>query len=277
VLGNSNSSEPLKEDSPLNLELLPVCRQQLFLSFDLMLIFWLSYQKTLNGYAQSKLVAELLVHKARQQHGLIATVFRPSKQKQHHEIKTLMMRLCSHEGMIAHSETNGNCNMSDWVQRYLRSCMIVKAFPHLEAGDQHALDWVSVTYCAKAIVYVSRSERVKPIGSEIVVPRALHLVSGDKKDMSSIPAQLKLIAEGEEGRFDYDVLPYDEWLERVRALPTEKNPLASLMIVFENGFPRFDARLESSPTMECLLEGSGIRALKLNLRLLMDYLRRHIG
>jgi len=106
--------------------------------------------------------------------------------------------------MIAHSETNGNCNMSDWVQRYLRGC---KAFPHLEAGDQYTLDWVSVTYCAKAIVHVSVSDRlfaeaVKPIGdSETGVPRALHLVSGDKTNMSSIPTQLKLIAEGEEGRF----------------------------------------------------------------------------
>ena len=163
--------------------------------------------------------------------------------------------------------------MNDWVQRYIRSCLKVRAFPHLQAGEQHALDWVSVSYCAKAIVHVSTSERLLPEAtSKTTSTRALHLVCDDATtDLSSIPAQWN---EGVPQKLWADVLPYDEWLERVRSLPAEDNPLASLMAVFQGGFPRFNARMDSS-VMKRLLEGSGIQASRPNFRPLLDYLLRH--
>ena len=78
MFGN-DASEPVREDSPLRLELLQVLTFQGW-QMVLDVMSHTLFVQQFNGYAQSKLVAELLVHKARE-HGLVATVFRPSKFK----------------------------------------------------------------------------------------------------------------------------------------------------------------------------------------------------
>lgn len=155
--------------------------------------------------------------------------------------------------MIAHSELNGNCNMTDWVQRYIRACLKLKAHPTFEPAQ---LDWVSVTFCAQAIVYLTTRKLADASG----IP-AFHLVNASgKTDMSKI-------LQGSQA----SPIAYSEWLAKVKSLPAEENPLVSLLPLFEEGFPRVEVQWDCEKTTD-LLTGSDIVARPVDMQKLLAYL-----
>jgi len=159
--------------------------------------------------------------------------------------------------MIAHSELNGNCNITDWVQRYVRTCLRVNAFPRIDVSPKHALDWVSVTYCAQAIVTITTKLLAKAV--EV---KAVHLINGSgKTDLNSIPAGSGL-----------PIVSHAEWLERVKALPAEENPIVSLLGLFIEGFPSIETNWQCEAA-NSLLHGSVV-AKPIDAVPLLRYLKR---
>ncbi len=88
----------------------------------------------LGGYGQSKWVAEQLVRKY-QQCGLPVTIYRP--------------------GMISGDTQHGCCNLSDWVTRFIRGCIVMGMYPDTSG---RSLTAIPVDIVSDIIVSLSQKQ-----------------------------------------------------------------------------------------------------------------------
>lgn len=89
----------------------------------------------LGGYGQSKWVAEQYVRQARQR-GVPTSIYRP--------------------GMIGGDSIHGCCNLSDWVTRFLRGCIIMGLYPDT---NKRTLAMIPVDIIADMIIYLSQTQQ----------------------------------------------------------------------------------------------------------------------
>ena len=144
------------------------------------------------GYAQSKCVAESLVRQAAER-GSRVTVARPT--------------------LVSGDSTSGISNADDLLSRFLRGCIEMGAAPDLD----WVMDCVPVDHVADAMVQLARHG--VPGGTyHLVNPRLRHWRE----------CVLWMCLRG----YPLELIPYREWMMRLREITTTSHPLYSLRTFF---------------------------------------------
>lgn len=144
------------------------------------------------GYAQSKCVAESLVRQAAER-GSRVTVARPT--------------------LVSGDSTSGISNADDLLSRFLRGCIEMGAAPDLD----WAMDCVPVDHVADAMVQLARNG----------VPGGVyHLVNPGLRYWRE--CVLWMCLRG----YPLELIPYREWMMRLRKLTTASHPLYPLRAFF---------------------------------------------
>lgn len=200
------------------------------------------------GYAQSKCVAESLVLQAAQR-GLPVTIHRPA--------------------LIAGDRACGVSNTDDLLSRLIKAIVLMGAAPDLD----WSLDCMPVDYVARAIV---RLTLARP------APRISHLVPATPRHWRELVLWMNLSG------YPVRLVPYRQWLERLKAEVTPGHPLRPLLPFFtrepagEGGLtlPELfeDARKSRvrSDGTRARLAGEGLGCGVMNARLIDRYFRRYI-
>jgi thioester reductase-like protein len=144
------------------------------------------------GYAQSKCVAESLVRQAAER-GSRATVARPT--------------------LVSGDSTSGISNADDLLSRFLRGCIEMGAAPDLD----WAMDCVPVDHVADAMVQLARNGG--PGGT-------YHLVNPKLRYWRE--CVLWMCLRG----YPLELIPYREWMVRLREITTASHPLYPLRAFF---------------------------------------------
>ena len=200
------------------------------------------------GYAQSKCVAESLVRQAGER-GLPVTIHRPS--------------------LLAADRVSARANLDDLLSRLIKGIILMGSAPDLD----WSLDCCPVDYVADAIVHLTTSQSP---------PSVSHLLNPSPRHWRELVLWINL--------FGYPVrlLPYRQWLARLREEASPEHPLRGLVAFFagepagEGGLtlpelyedPR-RSRVRSAATVAALL-GSRVGSPGLNARLLDRYFRHYI-
>ena len=144
------------------------------------------------GYAQSKCVAESLVRQAAER-GSRVTVARPT--------------------LVSGDSTSGISNADDLLSRFLRGCIEMGTAPDLD----WAMDCVPVDHVADAMVRLARNG----------VPGGVyHLVNPRLRYWRE--CVLWMCLRG----YPLELIPYREWMMRLRAIATASHPLYPLRAFF---------------------------------------------
>jgi thioester reductase-like protein len=186
------------------------------------------------GYIQSKWVAEKLVAEA-QSRGLPVVIYRPPV-------------------ITGHSVT-GDCKLDDVTPRMIKGCIQLGATPKL---NRPALDFASVDYVSRAIVYIARNPEC--------FGKAFHIKHKETLTWDNIAERMR--------EFGYSIreTPYGAWVEALRKAPID-NPLTHFLSYFEETPEELLTLppLDRSNT-EMFLAGSSITDASIN-QLLGAYLR----
>lgn len=151
-------------------------------------------QELVNGYAQSKWVAEKLAKIARSR-GIPVSIYRPGR-------------------ISGHSQT-GFSNPDDLFFRLIRGCIQLGNAPLLDT----ALDLTPVDYVSKAIVYLSRQQATQNKEFHLITPQPIE--------------SNKLFQWVDSFGYPLAKIPLDKWQEQLRqvaahSLTNELHPLVSL-------------------------------------------------
>jgi thioester reductase-like protein len=202
----------------------------------------------IGGYAQSKWVAERLVHQARER-GLPVTIHRP--------------------GMIGGDTVNGCCNLSDWVTRFIRGCMVMSAYPDT---NKRTLAMIPVDTVADIIMYLSQS------------PRSLrtycyHLVNSDGNDIK-FDCIMQHVSLSKEMRY----LPFDEWYRELKSKvdqleeqrSAQYDALWPMIALFNKGFYSTGGSFDNAETTRALEGNISLPPLTTDLiTRYVDFLNNH--
>lgn len=194
------------------------------------------------GYAQSKWVAERLVHEASRR-GVPVSVYRPVE--------------------ITWDSTTGIMNEADAVHRIVKACVQLGCIPPAEAlGRILPRQWTPVDRVSRALVYLSLhgdAQRAAPApdGSSGNAPRVYHLVGAQKESWEVTYAALLAALRGLRHRLD--VVPYEVFIERLR-VQSERDgafalaPMARLFLDAPDHLPQLELRtwLKSESTLRAL-------------------------
>lgn len=143
------------------------------------------------GYAQSKWVSEMLCRKAIQR-GLPIHIYRP--------------------GIITGDAQNGYVNVDDFLCRFLKGCMQMRAFPDINIE----IDMSPVNYVSQAIVYLSQQNSNRQHSH-------YHLINSQPTTLKCWMSWLK------NNGFQFDIIPFDNWLQRVKSDLAENNDLYPIL------------------------------------------------
>ncbi|EFA81353.1 hypothetical protein PPL_05336 [Heterostelium album PN500] len=168
----------------------------------------------MNGYNQSKLVAEQLIYEAKERR-IPVILFRPAT-------------------IYANSET-GIDNEHDFVRMVIRGVLYMKTYPQLSefiggGGGMFNLspvDWVSSSIVSLSLTnenYVDSSDQLK----------VFHMINEKSVSLEELVQSM-----GEIKR-----ISHTEWLKQLESSP--ENPLYSMKMVFKSGFPGFDWKIKVS-------------------------------
>jgi fatty acid CoA ligase FadD9 len=162
----------------------------------------------LNGYIQSKWVAEHVVGEAKRR-GLVATISRPA--------------------FISGNSRTGHYNVDDSICRLLRSFAELGIAPHSESSDEQlSVEMSPVDYVASGIVLASWHTTREPQLSQLLqqdklaLPRIFHPIHPN----NVVPVSLLVDAMRQSG-FDVQMLPLEQWRTRVADTPNAFQPLAA--------------------------------------------------
>ena len=198
------------------------------------------------GYSETKWVAEKLVGLARQR-GLRTAVYRP--------------------GDITGTLSTGIWKLEDLISRSMVGCVQLGAAPHVEVN----LHLTPVDYVADALVHISFCEECCGHAFNLLNHRLM-------------PLQ-QMVAMMNKAGYPLQLLPYDDWCERLTAASSDENVLRILSCLFtdrrtagEDMISRFGAHQArfSTENTDRLLSGSGISCPPVNAALLQSYLRYYI-
>jgi thioester reductase-like protein len=151
-------------------------------------------------YAQSKLVAEALVRAAGER-GLPTTIFRPS--------------------FISGHSVNGISNDSDFISALIKGCIQMSAAPDLD----WRLDATPVDFTANAVLRLTTGNKPEP-GC-----RVFHIANPHGRYWRELVLWMNLYG------YPIQLLPYEEWLRRFRALEIPDFSLRPLAPFFERRLP----------------------------------------
>lgn len=198
------------------------------------------------GYSETKWVAEKLVELARER-GLRAAVYRP--------------------GDITGTLATGIWKLEDLISRSMVGCVQLGAAPDVEVN----LHLTPVDYVADALIHISfRNE---------CCGHAFNLLNHRLMPLRQMTALMK------KAGYPLELLPYEEWCQRLTATTSEENVLRILSCLFtdqrtagEDMIARFGVHQAhfSTANTDRLLEGSGIACQPVDAALLQSYLRYFI-
>ncbi len=195
------------------------------------------------GYSQSKWVAEKLVNIA-QSRGLRAAIYRP--------------------GDITGALRNGIWNLGDLISRALVGCIQLGCAPQMDVQ----LPLTPVDFVSDALVHISFQEGCWG--------KAFHLLNRRIMPLDQIVALIQ------KAGYPLQVVPYDQWCQRLTACTVQENVLRVLANLFtdqrragERLAERYgvhQAQLDTS-NAQAFLAGSGISCPPVGKEMLQAYLR----
>ena len=198
------------------------------------------------GYSETKWVAEKLVELARHR-GLRAAVYRP--------------------GDITGTLATGIWKLEDLISRSMVGCVQLGAAPDVEVN----LHLTPVDYVADALIHISfRNE---------CCGHAFNLLNHRLMPLRQMTTLIK------KAGYPLELLPYEEWCQRLTATTSEENVLRILSCLFtdqrtagEDMIARFGVHQAhfSTANTDRMLEGSGITCPPVDAALLQSYLRYFI-
>ena len=179
--------------------------------------------ETINGYAQSKWVAERLVGKARQV-GMTCSVWRLP--------------------MIAPNSNSGEANEVDWVIRFICGCVRMRVFPVLPTDT---LEWLKVDICSQMICQV-----ILEVAREKWIPfKAFHPVHPSQKfDLNRIFEWIVSF-----GYKDLKRVTYQTFAENLSKVD-QHNPLFPFKESFSISFPHSPHKISSKDLSSLILFSS---------------------
>lgn len=194
------------------------------------------------GYAQTKWVAEAVLCEAKQR-GVPVFIYRP--------------------GLITGDSNNGYMNTDDFLCRFLKSCIQLKAFPDLNID----IDMTPVNYVSKAVVHLSQQSNAQH--------RIFHLLCPKPIKLAAFVNWIK--TEG----YPVELVPYTHWLNSISNASTE-NALYSLIpfvtdkhtsysVTFLELFAQEHHPLFSQDNAHQQLIGTDIQCAAINANLLNIY------
>ena len=202
------------------------------------------------GYAQSKCVAEMLVRQASER-GVPVTTHRPA--------------------LISGARVSGISNRDDLLSKLIKGVIMLGAAPHLD----WSVDCCPVDYVADAIVHLTSGQ---------TPPEMSHLVNPFPRHWRELVLWMNFFG------YQVSLMPYREWLERVRVEATaNSHPLRGLLpfLVREpegEGGLTFPELYEDSvrSRVNCdrtgrFLNNSQIGTPNISAQLLDRYFRRYIA
>jgi thioester reductase-like protein len=188
-----------------------------------------------SGYDESKWVSEMIVTEAGRR-GIPITIYRP--------------------GNISGDSRTGLCSATDLVGIMIKGCIDLGAAPDNSAF----VDVVPIDYVSRALVHLS----LQPDS----IGQKFNLVN-------STPARwIDLIKLLNEIGYKIDMVPFDEWCNRIRAASKQKqdNPLIGLLPLFE-GRTLFSNRCYSGSKAEKELKDTDINCHPMNKHLVALYIQ----
>lgn len=191
------------------------------------------------GYAQSKWVAEKLVLEARER-GLPAAIYRTAR-------------------IAGHSRTGVTSNMQDLLNRIIRACIHLRAYPTLTME----IAMVPVDYVSRAITNLSTQERS--------FGRAFHLFHPQPISWSTLVQMIRSLG------YPLTECSYDEWRAALKRTATTNHParetLGRLWIALNAPNQLLTRRPQyETPYLREGLEGTGIECPPLDETLVRAYI-----
>lgn len=204
----------------------------------------------LNGYIQSKWVAEHLVAEAKTR-GLVATISRPA--------------------FISGDSRTGHYNVDDSICRLLRSFVETGVTP--EGDDELYVEMSPVDYVAAGIVaaclHATREPQLSRTMLDEPLPRIFHPVHVD----NVVPLSLLVRATREIG-YRVRQMPFEQWKAHVADVPNAFQPLVATFSFQQNFMALVDRRqfLES-----CAAESVSSQATAPSIPIVIKYIEFLIG
>lgn len=167
-------------------------------------------------------------------------------------------------GQMTGPEGSGAWNESEHFPLIVHSCAALKAVPKLVGS----LSWIPVNRAGDAITDMLFSKSFRPI---------YHMENPSRQSWDGLIANLASILGGSQ---PLPIVPFGEWLERVKAAGEEKNPAFKVIGFLENDFVRMSSGIVILRTAETKLDSPAlVKSTALDRRHLEEYIAywRRVG